>query len=315
MARRSSRKLTASSSTTPTKRAAANPQTSSGRQSKRVKPNGNTPTKVQVTPKKSKYFEHDPDVPTTEPELESNVENEDSGYEDEDVSVVSTPPESGTTEDDGDDEGYSEEDVKPKARRKSLGKGRAVQSKDKTGKGQELWRSDVKAGLGPGKQVIVKLPKARPAGSTPYEPHTIHSNTLLFLGDLAKNNNREWLKCMWICFSKHSAARVLFPDLTVDCRLTRLPIVHDADFRASEKDFDSFAAVLTEEIMKKDETIPELPVKDIVRLSPYLASNAAHFLTLFAQKFRIYRDIRFSPDPTPYKVSRVVIQELSTPSN
>ncbi len=40
--------------------------------------------------------------------------------------------------------------------------------------------------------------------------------------------------------------------------------VHDADFRTSEKDFDSFAAALTEKLIEHDETIPELPVKDIV---------------------------------------------------
>lgn len=34
-------------------------------------------------------------------------------------------------------------------------------------------------------------------------------------------------------------------------------------------------------ICEKDPTVPELPIKDII--------------------FRIYRDIRFSPDPTPYK--------------
>jgi len=58
--------------------------------------------------------------------------------------------------------------------------------------------------------------------------------------------------------------------------------VHDPDFRASEKDWKSFLEQLTEKICEIDDTVPELPVKDII--------------------FRIYRDIRFSPDPTPYKV-------------
>jgi uncharacterized protein DUF2461 len=39
---------------------------------------------------------------------------------------------------------------------------------------------------------------------------------------------------------------------------------------------------LTQKIIEFDDTVPELPVKDII--------------------FRIYRDIRFSKDPTPYKV-------------
>lgn len=42
--------------------------------------------------------------------------------------------------------------------------------------------------------------------------------------------------------------------------------VHDVDFRTSERDFDSFAGALTEHIIEKDFTIPELPVKDIVRV-------------------------------------------------
>lgn len=31
------------------------------------------------------------------------------------------------------------------------------------------------------------------------------------------------------------------------------------------------------------------------------------------QKFRIYRDIRFSPDPTPYKVGLMVSSSMSKP--
>lgn len=47
-------------------------------------------------------------------------------------------------------------------------------------------------------------------------------------------------------------------------------------------DWNSYVEALTEKIIEADETIPELPVKDVI--------------------FRIYRDIRFSKDPTPYKV-------------
>jgi uncharacterized protein (DUF2461 family) len=58
--------------------------------------------------------------------------------------------------------------------------------------------------------------------------------------------------------------------------------VNDPDYRTSWNDWSSFVESLTEKIAEKDETIPELPPKDLV--------------------FRIYRDIRFSSDPTPYKV-------------
>ncbi|EME49195.1 hypothetical protein DOTSEDRAFT_49502 [Dothistroma septosporum NZE10] len=113
------------------------------------------------------------------------------------------------------------------------------------------WRPGVRTGLGPGKQLIIKKPKPRSAGKTPYTDHTIHPNTLLFLADLKANNDRQWLK------------------------------MHDAEFRRAEKDWHGFVESTTEKLMEIDETIPELPLKDII--------------------FRIYRDIRFSKDPTPYK--------------
>ncbi len=40
--------------------------------------------------------------------------------------------------------------------------------------------------------------------------------------------------------------------------------MHDADYRTSKKDFDTFVESLTEKIIEKDETIPELPPKDLV---------------------------------------------------
>lgn len=44
--------------------------------------------------------------------------------------------------------------------------------------------------------------------------------------------------------------------------------MHDPDFRASEKDFKAFVEVLSEKLMEIDETIPELPFKDIVSRWP-----------------------------------------------
>ena len=57
---------------------------------------------------------------------------------------------------------------------------------------------------------------------------------------------------------------------------------NDKEFRRSLTDWNSYVETLTQKIIEVDDTIPELPVKDII--------------------FRIYRDIRFSKDPTPYKV-------------
>ncbi|KAI1429851.1 hypothetical protein F5Y12DRAFT_725828 [Xylaria sp. FL1777] len=98
---------------------------------------------------------------------------------------------------------------------------------------------------------FVPLPKLRDTGDVEYEATKVHPNTLLFLGDLKANNKRSWLK------------------------------MHDQEYRRSLKDWQSFVETLTEKIIEADETIPELPIKDVI--------------------FRIYRDIRFSKDQTPYK--------------
>jgi len=49
----------------------------------------------------------------------------------------------------------------------------------------------------------------------------------------------------------------------------------------AEKDFQTFVSKLSDIVCDKDSTIPDLPIKDII--------------------YRIYRDMRFSSDPTPYK--------------
>ena len=59
---------------------------------------------------------------------------------------------------------------------------------------------------------------------------------------------------------------------------------HDAVYRYCLKNFTEFAGVVMNDIMEKvDDTVPWLPSKDFL--------------------YRIYRDVRFSNDKTPYKVS------------
>ena len=229
-----------------TKKRAPSPSTTPLRQSKRTKSASATSKVSKTTPKKSQYFDQEDESS----ESEAAVRNEESGYEDEDpsASAMSSPP---VSEDEEEDASASEEEKKPRRGRPAKKKSNGAVVANGT-KGQELWRPGVKTGLAPGEQIFIKLPKAREAGKTPYKDNAIHPNTLLFLADLKENNDREWLK------------------------------VHDADYRQSKKDFDSFIECLTEKIIEKDETIPELPSKDVT--------------------FRIYRDVRFSSDQTPYKV-------------
>lgn len=94
-----------------------------------------------------------------------------SGYEDEDASA-SEP--SSAEEDDVDYD--SEESERPKKRQKrgnAPRTERAAAVPANTTKGREPWRPGVKTGLGPGIEVIIDAPKARPAGKTPYSDETI----------------------------------------------------------------------------------------------------------------------------------------------
>ncbi|KAK9373158.1 uncharacterized protein V1513DRAFT_449996 [Lipomyces chichibuensis] len=101
------------------------------------------------------------------------------------------------------------------------------------------------------REIFIPKRPPRPLHGISYEPYTIHPNTFLFLKDLRNNNEREW-----------------FWD-------------HEAEYRAAKKDFDEFIETLSERMTQIDETVPILPLKDVL--------------------FRIYRDIRFTNDKTPYK--------------
>jgi hypothetical protein len=110
------------------------------------------------------------------------------------------------TEDDINEEQESTEEEESSSERKSTkptvrnGKakgGTFAASKGKASK--DVSRPGTKTGLGPGTQVIIKKPRARSPGKTPYIDETIHPNTMLFLKDLAKNNDRQWLKSTFSC--------------------------------------------------------------------------------------------------------------------
>jgi hypothetical protein len=107
-----------------------------------------------------------------------------SDYEEHDDKEVSSESEQ--------DEIASEDDIESKP---ATTKGRASKSlpiHKKHADEKELWRPGAK--LAPGTQLIIKKPKAREAGDTPYTDETIHPNTMLFLKELAANNDRNWLK-------------------------------------------------------------------------------------------------------------------------
>jgi hypothetical protein len=147
----------------------------------------------------------------------------------------------------------------------------ASESGDEYGSDEEAlkkkgWKKQ--KGKGGRVEMVIELPRVKDPGNTPYEDERIHSNTLDFLRDLKKNNRREWLKF-------HDA-----PYRSVSL-ISGLDFHIDFDVRQAEKDFQTFVTKLSGIVCEKDSTIPELPIKDII--------------------YRIYRDMRFSSDPTPYK--------------
>lgn len=233
-------KRQASSTSTPATATAAS------RVSKRLKGSAdNAPKNGNSTSKKSKYFDG------TDSEDAASVDTpSDSGYEDEDASATEDSPPAESSE----EEYNSEEESKP---RKWRGRPAKVNSAQRTMSGsasENLWREGVKTGLGPGRAVFIAKPKPRPDGGIKYVPDQVHPNTMEFLKDLRKNNDREWLKS-------------LSPsNLRSDCKLIASNSVHDPDFRQSWKDWESFVEALSEKISEEDETIPELPPKDLVRL-------------------------------------------------
>lgn len=140
---------------------------------------------TKSTPTKSQYFTGDDDE--AEMEVAENSEIGASEFDDDDaVSSLSDLADGSHDEDFDDDE--------PKQRKKITSHVKPLQAKTGVAKGSELLKAGVKTGLGPGTQVIIKKPKARPAGKMPYRDDAIHPNTLLFLQDLKANNNRQWLK-------------------------------------------------------------------------------------------------------------------------
>lgn len=131
----------------------------------------------------------------------------------------------------------------------------------------------------PRKVTVIPLEKMRDTGGVEYEDFKVHNNTMLFLKDLKANNKRPWLKCKLPppFYPSHGEADTQF-------------VAHDGEYRRALKDWVSFVDATTETMTTVDETVPELPAKDVM--------------------FRIHRDIRFSKDPTPYKVGPTMLLQF-----
>ena len=57
---------------------------------------------------------------------------------------------------------------------------------------------------------------------------------------------------------------ILLKAILLYVELTDKVVVHDPDYRTALQDFTTFLEKLSEKVSESDETIPELPVKDLV---------------------------------------------------
>ena len=187
--------------------AADTPVTTPGsRASKRLKESASSST--PSTAKKSKYFEG-PDSDEDEdadPTSADEEEEEASDFADADDASLAEPessPSPSPSVSDVSDSSDEEEDGKKKKKKQPSKHGRKPTAAEAGAAGivgavveagKELWRQGVKTGLGPGKQVFIERPKPRGDGGVKYVPGRVHPNTMAFLADLKKNNDREWLK-------------------------------------------------------------------------------------------------------------------------
>ncbi|ROT36645.1 hypothetical protein SODALDRAFT_299709 [Sodiomyces alkalinus F11] len=162
--------------------------------------------------------------------------------------ISSTPKKSVYFEDNDDLEGQQDDDYANEGA--SEGEKDAVRGADEEYDGEEEQLEDQNEDERP-RVIVLPLEKLRELDGVEYEDTRLHKNTLLFLRDLKENNRRVWLKS------------------------------HNGEFRRALKDWESFVETFTTKVIEADETIPELPPRDVI--------------------FRIYRDIRFTKDPTPYK--------------
>ncbi|KAJ6580821.1 hypothetical protein B0H19DRAFT_928600 [Mycena capillaripes] len=165
--------------------------------------------------------------------------------------------------DDTDSEGLGKNQKKRKRKPETRKKIRAPKKKRTVDTDDEFDVQDGQEIVG----VVVQAPKT---GLVP--PGQISKNTLDFLTQLLdpKCNDREWFK--------------LHGQFVSSCAyfvLTHILVIAEPVYRQAETEWKDFVEVFTDLIIEVDDEIPPLPAKDVVH--------------------RIYRDVRFSNDKTPYK--------------
>lgn len=198
--------------------------------------------RLSSTPKKSNYFEDHTDTEKDETEIERPRKRGRPSKKDPPKVVKHETVTSEEYQEDENDNSAGDEEVSEEEYKESDGGDAEQDDEDDDNEVDED---------APMKVTIIPLEQLRDEGGVAYDDQKVHKNTCHFLSDLKANNKRAWLKS------------------------------HDGEYRRALKDWNTFVEATTMTVIDIDETIPELPVKDV--------------------SFRIHRDIRFSKDPTPYK--------------
>ena len=189
MARRSQRlSSTSAGAVAKTHKRSASHTTASTVESKR--------SKTKATPTKSQYFSNSKTLETSADDDNDEMDASSALSDESEASEFGEESQATQSSEENDDDEYdSDVNDTPKQRKKvTPNKGTATSGVTSSANSGGTWKAGVKAGLGPGTQLVIKRPQARPAGKNPYRDDTIHPNTLLFLKELKANNERQWLK-------------------------------------------------------------------------------------------------------------------------
>ncbi|PFH46959.1 hypothetical protein AMATHDRAFT_153318 [Amanita thiersii Skay4041] len=196
------------------------------------------------------------------------AKGEESGYESDNDDIEGRGTKNGKKVYDSDALDEDSASVSEKGKRARTSRSPRKKSK----KRDESEGEDSELELEEGQEVVGRVVKAPKEGWA--SPGMVSKNTLEFLGKLKQKecNDRKWFKLHGTPFS----GLLLFPP--DGDRMLRLP---EPIYRRAEQEWKDFVEAFTDVLAEVDNQIPHLPPKDVIH--------------------RIYRDVRFSNDKTPYK--------------
>ncbi|KAG6888702.1 hypothetical protein C0995_006493 [Termitomyces sp. Mi166 len=249
-------------------------------------------TRKRTKPEKSMSLRSKgkPKLTQSKPTFKSNVHEPSSGEDDEGGDYNYDPAyrgEAGKSDEDKKEDSYDsdaidEDDfvVGTKRKRSASGSSRSPKkskttipqkkkAKSKKERAKDLDEDeDATLELGDGQEVVgvvVQAPKTGQGASVRLQAHFDACPDTIFYSS------------SWSDIPKHAQ----FPDAAAGSRMQRPFKLHEPVYRQAENEWKAFVEAVTDQITEADPQVPPLPPKDLIH--------------------RIYRDIRFSNDKTPYK--------------